>query len=312
MTKRYVKAMIPIDITDAMLVSSSIVEPSASEPAWSSVPTYAEFDKVSVITANSHLVYESLQSGNKNHAPPTLPAISNEWWILKSYTNRWRMFEWNRGLPSVGGSPVTTVIRPGKCINSIVLLGLKAANVELTVQKGIGGDVVFQISKNLLARYAVTPYEIIFTPFIYDKVFATFDVPPVGDPVITLRLTHSSGVCEVERFAIGMAIDLGEVEWNTALEDENYSSITYEAGRANFEPVPNMPGLELPIVIDSKRINRALQFKELGNGKAIVWSAMPSISAYEQMHTMIGPYQRFKISTDNHKQSSLSVKIRGI
>lgn len=73
-----------------------------------------------------------------------------------------------------------------------------------------------------------------------------------------------------------------------------------------------MPGLELPIVIDSKRINRALQFKELGNGKAIIWSAMPSLSEYEQMHTMIGPYQRFKISSDNHKQSSLGLKIRGI
>lgn len=307
MTKRYVKAMIPIDITDAMLVSSSIVEPSASEPAWVA-GTYAEFARVSVIDTNSHLVYESLVGGNTDN-PSTLPRTK---WILKSYTNRWRMFEWNRGLPSEGGSPSTAVIRPGKCINSIVLLGLKAATVELTVQNGIGGDVVFQVSKNLLARYAVTPYEIIFTPFIYDKVFATFDVPPVGDPVITLRLTHPGGVCEVERFAIGMAIDLGEVEWNTALEDENYSPITYEAGRANFEPVPNMPGLELPIVIDSKRINRALQFKELGNGKAIVWSAMPSITAYEQMHTMIGPYQRFKVSTDNHRQSSLSVKIRGI
>lgn len=105
---------------------------------------------------------------------------------------------------------------------------------------------------------------------------------------------------------------MGEVDWNTALEDENYSSITYEAGKAVLEPAPNMPGLELPIEIEAKYVNRALQFKELANGKAVVWSAMHNIDAYRQMHVLIGPYQRFKVTTDNHKLSSISLKIRGI
>lgn len=308
MTAAQVKAFIPLDITDAMLVSSSIAEPAGGEPAWNSGNTYAEFDQASVVTTNSHLVYESLQSGNINHAPATSPA----WWILKSYTNRFRMFEWNRGLPSVGGSPLTTVLRPGKRINAIVLLGIKAANLEITVQDGIGGDTVYSVTKDLLARHAMTAYEIAFTPFIYDTVFATFDVPPVGDPVITVRLTHLDGVCELDRFCIGMATDIGEVEWDTVAEDENYSDITYESGAAVFAPVPNMPGLEMTLSIEAKRVDRALQFKNLSNGKAVVWSAMHLLDNYRQMHVMIGPYQRFRFTAQNHKLSQINLRIRGI
>lgn len=307
MTIAQVKAFLPIDITDAMLVSSSIVEPSASEPAWVA-GTYAEFARVSVIDTNSHLVYESLVGGNADN-PSTLPRTK---WILKSYTNRFRMFEWNRGLPSVGGSPLTTTIRPGKRINAVVLIGIKAAVAEVTVQNGIGGDIVYSMTDDLLARHAMTAYEIAFTPFIYDTVFATFDIPPVGDPVITVRLTHPDGVCELGRFAIGMATDLGEVEWNTVAEDENYSEITYDAGKAVFDPVPSMPGLEMQLAIDANRVNRALQFKGMANGKAVVWSAMHNIDAYRQMHVLIGPYQRFKFTTLNHKESAINLKIRGI
>lgn len=312
MTVAQVKAFIPFEITDAMLLSSSITEPSAAEPAWNSGDTYAEFAQVSVVTTNSHLVYESLQSGNTNHPTPTPPAESNDWWMLKSYTNRWRMFEFNRALPSVGGSPLTVVLRPGKRINAIVLLGIKAATLEITVQDGIGGDAVFGVTQDLLARHALTHYEWAFLSFLYDTVFATFDVPPVGDPVITVRLTHPDGVCEIDRFCVGLATDIGEVEWNTVAEDENYSKITYKSGAVVFEPVQNMPGLEMVLSINANRINRAIQFKVLSSPKAVVWSAMHKIEPYKQMHVMIGPYERFRFTTQNHRLSQINLKIRGI
>lgn len=158
MTATNVKAFIPIDITDARFVSSTIAEPDITEPAWNSGTTYAEFATVSVITTDSHLLYESLQSTNLNKPPATSP----EWWILKSNTNRFRMFDWNQGTGSVGDSPLTTVIRPGKRINAVMLEGLKAATAELTVQDGIGGPVVLSIEKDLLARHATTPFEYCF------------------------------------------------------------------------------------------------------------------------------------------------------
>lgn len=308
MTSVYVKGFIPVDITDSRFISSTIAEPAGAEPAWSSGATYAEFDQVSSITTDSHLVYESLQSGNLNHSP----AASPTWWILKSYTNRFRMFEWNRGSPSVGTSPLTTVIRPGQRINSVFLDGMKVATAELTVQDGLNGPVIFSVTKDLLARHATTPYEIAFAPWIYDKVYANFDIPPISDPVISVTLTDPSGTCELSRLSVGMSVDLGEVDWGTAREDENYSTISYEAGKANFAPVPNIPVLELPIVIDTIRVNRARQFKDLANGKAVVWSAMTNIDGLQDMHSLIGPYQRFRFETLNHRETKIDLTIKGI
>lgn len=307
MTTAFVKAFIPIEITDASFISSTILEPAAGEPEWVA-GTYAEFAQVSVIAANSHLVYESLQSGNADN-PSTLPRTK---WILKSFTNRFRMFEYNNGLPSTGASPLTTVIRPGTRINAISLLGVRASTASLTVQDGIGGPVVFSLNQDLLARHAMTPYEIAFAPFVYDNIVTTFDVPPVIDPVVTMTLTDSSGTCDIGRFAVGMAADMGEVDWGTVREDENYSSITYEAGFAKFEPVPSIPVLELPIEIDTVRVNRARQFKEQANGKAVVWSVMNGIDTLREMHVLIGPYQRFRFSTLNHRFAKIDLTIKGI
>lgn len=308
MTTAYVKAFIPIDITDARFISSTIPEPAAGEPIFVSGDIHNEFDQVSVVAANSHLLYESLINGNTGNTPATSPTA----WILKSFTNRHRMFEWNNGLPSTGASPLTTVIRPGSRINAIALLGLRASTASLTVQDGIGGPVVFSLDQDLLARHAMTPYEIAFAPFVYDNVVTTFDIPPVIDPVVSMTLTDSSGSCDVGRFAVGMAADMGEVDWGTVREDENYSSITYEAGFAKFTPVPNIPVLDLPIEIDTVRVNRAHQFKEQANGKAVIWSAMTDIETLREMHVVIGPYQRFRISTLNHRLAKIDLTIKGI
>lgn len=303
-----VKAFIPIDITDSQLISSTIPEPASGEAAWSSGATYAEFDQVIVITANSHLLYESLQSANLNHPPATSPT----WWILKSYSNRYRMFEWNQGSSSSGDSPMSVVRRPGKRINAIMLEGLKAATAAITVQDGVGGPVVLSINQDLLARHATTPYEYCFSPFVYDKVYATFDVPPILDPVVTMTLTDPSGTCEIKRFALGMSTDIGEVDWGTVVEDENYSEITYEGGFAKLDPVPNMPGLQMLVHVDAIKTNRVRQFRELANGKAVVWSAMERVDAYREMHVVIGPYQRFKFKTTNHREIDLDLMIKGI
>ena len=309
MTTRFVKAFIPIDITDARFVSSTIAEPDTAEPAWNSGTNYAEFAQVSIITTDSHLVYESLQSSNLNHPPTTSPT----WWILKSNTNRFRLFEWNRGFGSQGVSPLEVVIRPAKRINAVMLEGLTAKTAAIKVQDGIDGPVVLFASRDLLARHATTPYQWCFAPFVYDKTFATFEIPAVIDPVITMTLTDPSGLCEIGRFAVGMAIDLGEVEWNSVSESENYSEIEWDAfGKATLNPIPSQPTLELPVTADAISINRVRQFKELANAKAVVWSAMQSIEAYREMHTLIGVYQRFKFTPLNHRILQIDLTLKGI
>lgn len=304
-----VKAFVPIDITDERFVSSTIAEPDAAEPAYNPGGTYDEFKNVSVIAADSHLVFESLKSGNSGNHPATSPT----WWILKSFTNTHRMFDWNRGSKSVGASPLTTVVRPRQRINAITLEGIKAATAGITVQDGIGGPIVWEINRSLLNRRAVTPYQWAFAPWTYDKVLSTFDVPPVADPVVTMTLTDPSGTCELARFATGTSVDLGEIEWDSSFEDEDLSPVTRnDFGEAQFSPLPSIPTLEAEIEIAANHVNIARQFKLDSKGKALVFAGMEGVDAYREMHTIVGFFRRFKATAKNHKYTKFDIRIEGL
>jgi hypothetical protein len=65
----------PIDIADAMLVQSSVVE--VAPAAYAATKTYGAGEQVAVGSAGRALaVYQSLQANNLNHAPAANPA----WW----------------------------------------------------------------------------------------------------------------------------------------------------------------------------------------------------------------------------------------
>ncbi len=307
--KNQVKAFLPVDITDAMLVNSTIAEPDVNEPEWDSTTTFAEDALVSVITADSHLVYQSLQAGNLNHPPAT----SSTWWILKSNTNRFRMFNWYQGSPSVGQSPMTVVIRPGKRINAMVLEGLKASGIEVSIRDGLSGPVVYTIDGWLLSRHVSTFYEYFYAPFVYDRIVSAFDIPPVPDPVITVTLTDSSGLCELGRFGVGLAMGIGYVDWDSVSEDGSYSEIDYDkSGMPTLRPNIAPASLEMQLELDVSRINAVAQFKKNINGKPVFWSAMEQIEAYSQMHVMVGIPERFRITSDNHKFARVDLRLIGI
>lgn len=303
------KAFIPIDITDAMLVSSTVAEPDGAEPAYNPATTYAEFAQVSVITMDSHLVYESLVSGNLGNA-----VTDKTKWILKGNTNRFRMFDWNQGNPSIGQSPMTVVIRPGKRIDALMLEGLKASMVDITIRNGTDGDVVFTLDGYLLERNVTTFYEFFFAPFIYIKSFATFEIPPIPDPVIYVTLSDPSGTVELSRLAVGQSTYLGPIQWNPVSDTDNYSEIERDKfGRATMTPIPSTPLAEVKLEPDANKTNMIRQFKEQANARAVVWSALDDIdSPYREALVVIGFYDNFRIDISNHEFTVIDLSIKGI
>lgn len=304
-----VKAFLPIDITDDRLVSSSIPEPDEGETPWDELTSFGLEAVTSVIAANTHLLYGSAAAGNLNHPPATSP----DWWVKKSYTNRYRMFDWYRNKPSIGKSPLSVVIRPKTRINAIVLEGLKANLLEIIVRNGIDGPIVYTLHADLLARHVTTPYEYCFAPFIFDKVVSTFNIPPVADPVIAVTVEDPSGTCEMGRFGTGMTVDIGDVDWQTVIEDENYSEMDWDKyGTATLTPIPSLKGLEMVTEIDAVQSNVVRQFKQISEARPVFWSAMHNIEAYKEMHTLIGVHERFKVVTKNHRTAEIDLKLRGI
>lgn len=304
------KSYIPIDITDDRLVSSSIDEPDMSEPGYSPTATYAKFGQVSVVDVDTHLVYESLVDANLGNPPETSPTK----WVLRSYTNRFRMFEWNQGEPSVGQSPLSVVIRPGKRIDAVTLEGLKAATLDLTIRNGVDGPVVFTLDGYLLNRNINSFVEFFYSPFVRTKIVSTFAVPQVPDPVIYLTLSDPSGTVELSRFAVGQSTHLGNVQWSPLSTSENYSKVTWnDFGRATLKPIPSLPKTEQTIIFNANRINAIRQYKQDTDAKAAVWSALDDIDGpYTESLVVIGVHQNFDIDISSVEESKIDLSLKGV
>lgn len=302
------RAFIPFEITDEMLISSTIAEPDANEPAYDTAVTYAEFAQVSVITENNHLVYESLVSDNLNN-----PVTDTTKWILKGNTNRWRMFDYNQGNPSVAQSPLTVVLRPGKRIDAIAL-DLKATLLDITVRDGIDGQIAYTLDGYLLERNVTNWSEFFFAPFVYTRMVTTFSVPPINDPVIYLTLSDPSGVVELSRYAVGLSTYLGKVEWNPVSDSDNYSEINWDDfGKATLTPVPSIPLVEQKVIVNRNQINLVRQFREAANAKAVVWSGLDDIEYdYTESLILFGVYRNFSIDISDPNFVIANLSLKGI
>ncbi len=109
----------PVQVTDAMLVSSTV--PETDYAAWSSGTTYALGARV--ILTSTHKVYESLQASNTNHDPVTSPA----WWIEVGPTNRWRVLDTSNSTQTTQASSISYTLRPGEAINTVAVLNVSNA-----------------------------------------------------------------------------------------------------------------------------------------------------------------------------------------
>lgn len=311
------RAYIPFEITDDMVISSSIAEPADNEPVWSSTTTYAEFAQVSVISENSHQVFESLVANNLNNDPLTTHSgvvTANAKWILKGKTNRHRMFDYNQGNPSVSLSPMSVVLRPGKRIDALTL-ELKAAIVDITIRNGIDGPIVFTMDGYLLERHVTTFYEYFYSPFIYRKLVTTFAIPPIPDPVIYLTLSDPSGTVEVSRFAVGLSVFLGtSMNTSPVVDSDNYSEVTWDDfGKATLKPIPSIPKVDLRLFAPAVRTELIRQFKAQSEAKAVVWSGLDDLDdPYTQSLVLFGVHRSFPIDLSDPEMVVINLSLKGI
>jgi hypothetical protein len=303
------RAFIPAEITTAHLVDSSIPVFDVDEPQYVDTKVYDQGEIVTDATGVIPKIYESLVANNQGNDP----ALSPTKWIEKSYSNRFRMFYFRHGHISIGASPLTVTIRPRKRIDAVMLGGLVANNVSVQVNDGVGGDVIFSEQKNLLTRYPTNPYEWFFVESEQTRLYDTFDIPVSPDPVITITLTSNDGICQIEYFATGQSVFLGDEEWDGEAEDQSFTNIEYDqfGTLTELSPVEGVPEVRLELALPASHINRVNQFKRLANRRVVAWAGMRAIEAYQESFSLFGVYQDFNLTAANHKEATFSISIKG-
>lgn len=219
------KVLVPLEITDAMLISSTIAEPAAGEVAWVSGTTYA-VDDVRIVAA-LHRKYIRLVAG----AGTISPELDFANWTDYGPTARWAAFDTEVSTASATTTTMTYVLKPG-FFNSIACYGLDGASISVTAKDATGGSVIFSYSGDLLSL-PLDWYDWAFGVVKTRPKIILSGITPYPDAELTITISAGAGVAVgVGMIAIGdFRPFMGDVEWGgtqygAAAELVNYSRIS--------------------------------------------------------------------------------------
>jgi hypothetical protein len=212
--------LVPITVTSDMLISSTIAETDYS--AYSAATTYALGDRC--ISTATHKIYESLQDDNVNHDPTDIAnrLVPTLYWQEVGPTNRWLMFDGEKGSASTHATDITVVVRPGH-FNGFYLGGLSANNLAVTIRSTPGGDIIFSYTASLEGSAPDDYYEYFFSTFNPQKDFIVSGLEAWSTAEITLSLTGSNVSCGILSF--GDLRELGETQYGAKSKPKTYSYI---------------------------------------------------------------------------------------
>ncbi|MBV6321895.1 hypothetical protein [Duganella violaceipulchra] len=203
----------------------------ASSPAWwkpmglvygtySSGATYALGDIVTVITANSHLLYQSVIAANVGN-----PVSDVTKWTVVGATNRWLMFDKSVQSQTVAPRSITQVITPGALVNTITLLNITGASA--TVSQAVSG---YSKTKRLLSHDVLNWYDWYYEDLtqLTDVVFD--DVPPYPDSALTITVDNGTVDAGLGCCFIGKSRTIGSTQWELTGGVLSYSTSKEELG----------------------------------------------------------------------------------
>lgn len=205
----------PIQITDAMLISSTV--PEADHAEWSSGDTYALGDRV--MTVATHKVFESLQATNLNH-----PVTDLAWWVEVSPTNRWKCFDTSNSTRTAQANAIQYVIKPGQSVSSLALLNIfDTTSLRVQMTDPVRGLVY---SKTVYVGGVLSDSSW-YSFFIADKLSLSSavitDLPNYPSATLTIDITGSTDMA-FGVLMIGQAKAFGEgISYGAKVGIQDYS-----------------------------------------------------------------------------------------
>lgn len=203
------KYISPLEITELMVTSSTAA--ADTEPAWSSVTTYALGAKA----VSGGRIYKSLQASNLNHS-----INDTSWWSDIGASNKMRMFD-NESFSqttATGGLSVQISIPFTSMCDSLALINLEAESVTLDVL--VDGAVLHSETINLFTVAISGWYDYFFKKGSFETM-ASFRFPPGYGYV--LRLTINGPEVKVGVCIVGFTNSVGATRLGGSRDLVDYS-----------------------------------------------------------------------------------------
>lgn len=303
------KVITPIEITDAMVASSTIDEPDAGEAWWLASTSYTLGQ---VVIRPNHKKYENILAGSDSGLPENTP---NRWLDLSlsaksnGITNKWAMFDTLRNTQSIKTSTISLVLNPHIRIDSIGFLSLYADDITVTIRNS--GVVVYSYYKNLNIRKVSNWYEWFFAEFKKQANVVLFDIPPYTNAEITITLNCTTQV-KVGAIVIGNQTYLGKATYGATSDELNFSRIEREVtGESILLQRRSVPKISVRAISEKSQLNKVRDTRRNLNAINTVWSCLDDQVDNPRFDTLLllGVYKKFEINIDDPNNDIINFEI---
>ena len=264
------------------LTSSSVAEDDA--PAWVQGQSVTLGD----LRIYQHRVYEALQTGNPQDAPPASPA----WWLDVGPTNQWAMFDTSGTTSTTATGSITVVLACG-AFDSAAFIGLKGDVISVTTG-GAGGTTTQAIIPAPAAP--ATSSTLVISGIDYAGGSVTIEISGSGDVACSA-------------VSIGTDTDLGDTQMGLRIEVIDYSKVsadefgTYRVVRRAYArkmtASVTVPYLEADRIVSALSSMRQIP---------AMWTAADDIAAAR----IFGFYSDWSLVISTPTQSTYSITIESI
>lgn len=209
------RVLIPVDITEDMLLSSTV--PEADAPAWSAGTTYALGARV----MRAHRVWESAQAGNLAKDPTVSgPA----WWADLGPTNRWAAFDEKPSTTTTGTTSISWTLRPGVWTSDLALISAVGSSARVRVFEVDGVTVIYDQTKSLpgISRVSFAAW------FFRDRLSIDGDLVFEGLPrrlTGSIEITLMGGDLSLGALKLGVLHTIGQTLAGATSDIQDYSRV---------------------------------------------------------------------------------------
>lgn len=215
-----------LEITPARLFASNL--PEMDYPAYSPTTPYKVGDRVTIDRIN----YEATVDNTGRHpvTDNTTPAA----WLNLGWINRYRMFNkaigntWKIGTFTSMAEVIDVTIKPGKRVNAIGLVGVRASSVRIIVTAPGSTDPVYDKTFAMSIKSSGSWYQYFFGPFTTKDNLAELELPPLSNASIQVIVSAPGSTAQVGMLVVGWAKGIGTAVYGTSLGRKSYSTIKEE------------------------------------------------------------------------------------
>ena len=297
--------IVPIAITDANLVSSTVAE--ADFDTWVVGTSYALGARVVL----GHRIYESMRASNLGKDPrlDINRASPTPWWQDVAPTNRYAMFDNEVSTQTTAMSSMTVVLRPG-AFSAVFLAGLDAEQLEITIRESSGGTVIYHHIDGLEGSAPADYLEYYYDRFKPATDFIVTGLDPFSASEITITLSRTSGVVRCGVLTVGDLRPLGRTQYGATAEPRSYSYIkTDEFGKTTIKKRKSAKDMTASAVLDLAEANSVLEILMETMGVPCVWIGT-DIPEYAGLRTFgLGTG---KVTFDIFNRANLSLTVQGL